>query len=93
MLKHTCMQVSNKPVVQACHDFKIFMHTSKGEQVNFKFLVIQFRLMRYNCVKHSYDRFKKFHNSFIWLTYLEQSPSCTKQTVVCTDNAQKNYLW
>ena len=48
MLKHTCMQVSYKPVVQACHDFEIFMHTSKGEQVNFKFLVIQFRLMRYN---------------------------------------------
>ena len=47
MLKHTCMQVSYRPVVQ-CHDFKIFMHTSKGDQVNFKFLVIQFRLMRYN---------------------------------------------
>ena len=57
------MQISYKPVVQPCHDFKIFLHTSKGEQMNFKFLFIQFRLMRYNGVKHLYnDRFKQFHN-------------------------------
>ena len=32
MLKtHTHMQISYKPVVQACHDIKIFMHTSKGK--------------------------------------------------------------
>ena len=39
-------QISYKPVVQACNDFKILMHTSKGEQINFKFLFIQFRLVR-----------------------------------------------
>ena len=33
------MQTSSKPVVQACDDFKILMHTSKGEKINFKFLV------------------------------------------------------
>ena len=33
------MQTSSKPVVQACDDFKILMHISKGEQINFKFLV------------------------------------------------------
>ena len=27
----------------ACYDFKILMHTSKGEEINFKFQVIQFR--------------------------------------------------
>ena len=36
------MQISYKPVVQACDDFEIFMHTSKGEQINIKFLFIQF---------------------------------------------------
>ena len=42
MLKtHTHMQISYKPVVQARHDFKIFMHISKGKEVNFKFLFIQ----------------------------------------------------
>ena len=45
MLK-THMQISNKPVVQACHDFKILTHTSKGEEINFKFLFIQFRFVR-----------------------------------------------
>ena len=35
------MQISYKPVVQARHDFNIFMHTSKGKEVNFKFLFIQ----------------------------------------------------
>ena len=43
---HTHMQISYKPVVQACHDFKILMHTSKGEEINFKFLFIQFRFVR-----------------------------------------------
>ena len=38
MKTHTLMQISYKPVVQACHDFKILMHTSKGEEINFKFL-------------------------------------------------------
>ena len=37
------MQISHKPVVQACYDFKILMHTSKGEEINFKFQVIQLR--------------------------------------------------
>ena len=36
--KHTQMQISYKPVVQAYHDFKILMHTSKGEEINFKFI-------------------------------------------------------
>ena len=45
MLK-THMQISNKPVVQACHDFKILTHTSKGEEINFKFLFVQFRIVR-----------------------------------------------
>ena len=36
------MQISSKPVVQACDNFEILMHTSKGEQKNFKFLFIQF---------------------------------------------------
>ena len=36
------MQISSKPVIQACNDFKILMHTSKGEQINFTFLFIQF---------------------------------------------------
>ena len=47
MLKtHTHMQISYKAVVQACRDFKILMHTSKGEEINFKFLFIQFRFVR-----------------------------------------------
>ena len=41
-----CMQISHKPVVQACHDLKILGHTSKGEKIDFKFLFIQFRLVR-----------------------------------------------
>ena len=37
------MQISYKPVVQACHEFKIL----KEEQMNFKFLFnIQFSLVR-----------------------------------------------
>ena len=28
--KQTHMQISCKPVVQACNDFEILMHTSKG---------------------------------------------------------------
>ena len=36
------MQISSKLVVQACNDFEILMHTSKGEQINFKSLIIQF---------------------------------------------------
>ena len=42
----TQMQISNKPVVQACHDFKILTHISKGEEINFKFLFVQFRIVR-----------------------------------------------
>ena len=38
------MQISYKPVVQARHDFKIFMHISKGKEVNFKFLFIQVKV-------------------------------------------------
>ena len=40
MLK-TYTQISYTPVVQACHDFKILRLTSKGEQMNFKFMFIQ----------------------------------------------------
>ena len=40
------IQISHKPVVQACDAFIILMHTSKGEQINFKFKFIQFRLGR-----------------------------------------------
>ena len=36
------MQIPSKPVVQAYDDFEILMHTSRGEQINFKFLFIQF---------------------------------------------------
>ena len=36
------MQISSRPVVQACDDFENLIHTSKGEQINFKFLFIQF---------------------------------------------------
>ena len=32
------MQIPSKPVVKACDDFEILMYTSKGEQINFKFL-------------------------------------------------------
>ena len=48
------MQISNKPVVQACHDFKILMHTSKGEEINFKkkryvfFLLLSFLISQIN---------------------------------------------
>ena len=54
---HTCLQISYKPVVQACHDFKILMYTSKGEEINFKFLFIQFKFARQNEFKQ-----KIFHN-------------------------------
>ena len=40
------MQISYKPEVQACNEFEILMHTLKGKQMNFKFLFIQFRLVR-----------------------------------------------
>ena len=36
------MQISVKLVAEACDDFKILTHTSKGEQISFKFLFIQF---------------------------------------------------
>ena len=36
------MQIPSNSVVQTCDDFEILMHTSKGEQINFKFLFIQF---------------------------------------------------
>ena len=44
--KQMHMQISCKPIVQAYNDFEILMHTSKGEQINFMFLFIQFRLVR-----------------------------------------------
>ena len=52
------MQISSKAVLQACNDFRILMHTSKGEQMNFKFLFIQFTcwLVRVNSVKHFLQR-------------------------------------
>ena len=43
--KHMHMQISCKPIVQACDDFEILMPFSKGEQINFMFLYIQFRLV------------------------------------------------
>ena len=39
------MQISVKLVAEACDDFKILTHTSKGEQINFKFLLFQFMLV------------------------------------------------
>ena len=42
---HTQMQISYKPVVKLAMT-KILMHTSKGEEINFKFLFIQFRFVR-----------------------------------------------
>ena len=36
------MQIPSKPVFQACDDFEILICTSKGEQINIKFLVILF---------------------------------------------------
>ena len=44
--KHSRIQISYKPLVQACDDFKILIQTSRGEQLNFKFVFIQFRLMK-----------------------------------------------
>ena len=38
------MQISYKPVVQACHDFKILIHISKGEEINFKFYLFSLGL-------------------------------------------------
>ena len=63
---HIHMQISYKPVVQACHDLKILMHSSKGEEINFKFLFIQFRFVRWNWVKQ-----RNFHNSLDRFAYLE----------------------
>ena len=51
--KHMHMQIFYKPVVKACDDFEILMHTSKREQVSLKFPFIQFRLVRWNWVQHS----------------------------------------
>ena len=63
---HTHMQIAYKPVGQACHDFKILMHSSKGEEINFKFLFIQFRFVRWNWVKQ-----RNFHNQLDRFAYLE----------------------
>ena len=37
---------THESVVQACDNCIILIHTSKGQQINFKFLFIQFRLVR-----------------------------------------------
>ena len=41
-----CTCAAGKAVVQVFDDFEILMHTSKGYQINFKFLFIQFGLKR-----------------------------------------------
>ena len=43
---HTHADFLLNSVVQACHDFKIMMHTSKREETNFKFMFIQCRFFR-----------------------------------------------
>ena len=30
------LQISSKPIVQACNDFEVLLHTSKGEQKTFQ---------------------------------------------------------
>ena len=77
MLKaHTHMQISYKPVVQACHDFKILIHISKGEEINFKFCLFSLGLSG----KIESNK-RNFHNKFIRFSYLEQSTSCTNRTI------------
>ena len=44
------MQISQKPVVQACDDFEILTYTSKGEQINFKFFFIYIALNEATCI-------------------------------------------
>ena len=73
---HTCMQISYKPVVQACHDFKILIHISKGEEINFKFYLFSLGLSG----KIESNK-RNFHNKFIRFSYLEQSTSCTNKTI------------
>ena len=41
-LWHIFFKIPSKRIVQTCDDFEILMHTSKGEQINFKFLFILF---------------------------------------------------
>ena len=73
--------------------FQILMHTSKGEQINFKFLLIQFRLVRKNWVKHSYDnRFKNFSQLIYKVGLSGTITFIYNLDQVCTDNALKNYL-
>ena len=77
------MQISYKPVVQACDDFEIWKHTSEGEQINFKFLFNQFGLVRYNWAKysrHTTTVSRNFHNLFLGLAFLEQAPSWANKT-------------
>ena len=73
---HTCLQISYKPVVQACHDFKILIHISKGEEINFKFYLFSLGLSG----KIESNK-RNFHNKFIRFSYLEQSTSCTNKTI------------
>ena len=88
------MQISYKSVVQACDNFKILIHSSKGEEINFRFLFIQFRLVRLYLVKYSLnDKFKKF----LQLIYMVSLPGTInfmyKLDQVYTDYAQTNYQW
>ena len=92
--KHTHMQISSKPVVQACDDLEIWMHTSKGEQIHFKLLFIQFRFVRQNLVKHSCDkRFDKFSQLISKVSLPGTITFMYKLDQVWTNNAQKNSLW
>ena len=67
------MQISSKPVVQACDDFIILMHASKVKQINFKFLFIKFRLVRkIESNIPTTTGLRNFYNKFMRLAYLEK---------------------
>ena len=63
-VENTHMQISHKRVIQACHDFKILTHTSKGEEINFKFQCIQFigYWVKIESNIHSTTGLRNFHN-------------------------------
>ena len=87
------MHISYYPAVQACDDFPNFDAHLKGEQINFKFLLIQFRLVRKNWVKHSYDnRFKNFSQLIYNVGLSGTITFIYNLDQACTDNALKNYL-
>ena len=86
------MQISYKPVVQACDDFEILMHTSKESKKVSSFYL--FSLGYWGKLSETFIRQQGKEIFTIGLAYLEQSPSSVyKLDQVCIDDAQKNYLW